>query len=291
MSDSVVSSRARERLIVQNLPLVGYLVSALCARATHLSRDDLASVGAIALITAVDSFDPSRGVPFGAYARRRITGAFADEMRSSDWAPRSVRRRIGDTLAAQDTLAASLGRTPTVDELAATLGISRQEVQGALDDASRSVHTLEDTVLELFTDRRSAAEQLPETRLLVDEQVRYLRAAVTHLPERMRHIIEQVFFEGRSITDVATGLGITHSAVSQQKSEALRLLQDGLTTHYSDTSADQSGDSTTVTAPVSRISSKRRTEYLSSLSAFLAAPNDGQGPRKPAERHLLTLVS
>jgi AraC-like DNA-binding protein len=194
-------------------------------------------------------------------------------------------------LAAQDTLAASLGRTPTVDELAATLGISRQEVQGALDDASRSVHTLEDTVLELFTDRRSAAEQLPETRLLVDEQVRYLRAAVTHLPERMRHIIEQVFFEGRSITDVATGLGITHSAVSQQKSEALRLLQDGLTTHYSDTSADQSGDSTTVTAPVSRISSKRRTEYLSSLSAFLAAPNDGQGPRKPAERHLLTLVS
>ena len=201
-------------------------MSALCARATHLSRDDLASVGAIALITAVDSFDPSRGVPFGAYARRRITGAFADEMRSSDWAPRSVRRRIGDTLAAQDTLAASLGRTPTVDELAATLGISRQEVQGALDDASRSVHTLEDTVLELFTDRRSAAEQLPETRLLVDEQVRYLRAAVTHLPERMRHIIEQVFFEGRSITDVATGLGITHSAVSQQKSEAHRLLQD-----------------------------------------------------------------
>ena len=75
-------SRNREELIVDNLPLVGYLVSSLCARATHLSRDDLASVGAIALITSADSFDPTLGVPFGAYARRRITGAFADEMRS-----------------------------------------------------------------------------------------------------------------------------------------------------------------------------------------------------------------
>ncbi|MET1016487.1 MAG: flagellar biosynthesis protein FliA, partial [Leifsonia flava] len=42
----------RNALVVENLPLVGYLVSELCGRATHLSRDDLASVGAIALITS-----------------------------------------------------------------------------------------------------------------------------------------------------------------------------------------------------------------------------------------------
>ncbi len=251
-------SRDREELIVANLPLVGYLVSALCARATHLSRDDLASVGAIALITSADSFDPTLGVPFGAYARRRITGAFADELRSNDWAPRSVRRRIGETLAAQGALAASLGRTPTVDELSMTLGVSRREVHAALDDAGRSIQTLDETVPDIVP----AVDQLPEAALLAEEQVRHLRAAVTHLPGRMRHIIEQVFFEGRSVTEVAAELGTTHSAVSQQKSEALRLLQDGLATHY----ADAAG---TPSVPVSRISPKRRAEYLSALGTAL----------------------
>ncbi|WP_104179531.1 sigma-70 family RNA polymerase sigma factor [Arthrobacter sp. B0490] len=256
-------ARDREKLIVDNLPLVGYLVSTLCARATHLSRDDLASVGAIALITSADSFDASLGVPFGAYARRRITGAFADELRSNDWAPRSVRRRIGDTLAAQETLAASLGRSPTVDELSMTLGVSRQEVHAALDDAGRSLQTLDESVLDLVP----AEDQLPEASLLADEQIRHLRTAVTHLPERMRHIVEQVFFEGRSVTEVAAELGTTHSAVSQQKSEALRLLQDGLATHYAD-----HGD--IASAPVSRISPKRRAEYLSTLGAALTPLRD-----------------
>jgi RNA polymerase sigma factor for flagellar operon FliA len=268
-------SRNREELIVDNLPLVGYLVSSLCARVTHLSRDDLASVGTIALITSADSFDPTLGVPFGAYARRRITGAFADEMRSNDWAPRSVRRRIGDTLAAQDALAASLGRTPTVEELSMMLGVTRQEVHAALDDAARSVQTLDETVLDIVP----ALDQLPEASLLAGEQARHLRAAVTHLPERMRHIIEQVFFEGRSVTAVAAELGTTHSAVSQQKSEALRLLQDGLATHYPDASVIPS-------APVSRISPKRRAEYLSALGTALSPLRDGAtalaGARSPA---------
>lgn len=256
-------SRNREQLIVDNLPLVGYLVSSLCARATHLSREDLASVGAIALITSADSFDPTLGVPFGAYARRRITGAFADEMRSNDWAPRSVRRRIGDTLGAQDALAATLGRKPTTDELAMTLGVSRQDVHTALDDAARSVHVLDDTVLDLVP----SLDQLPEASLLADEQIRHLRAAVVHLPARMRHIIEQVFFEGRSVTDVAAELGTTHSAVSQQKSEALRLLHDGLATHYSDTPGASP-------APTSRVAPKRRAEYLSALGTAVTPLRD-----------------
>lgn len=261
----------RENLVVDHLPLVGFLVSSLCRRATHLSRDDLASVGAIALITSADAFDPSLGVPFGAYARRRITGAFADELRSGDWAPRSVRRRIGDTVAARDALAASLGRRPTLDELSRALCVTREEVQAALADAGRSVQSLDETVLDTVP----ATDRLPEASLLADEQARHLRAAVAHLPGRMRYVIEQVFFEGRSVTDVATELGTTHSAVSQQKSEALRLLQDGLATHYADT-ADAAP------TPVSRISAKRRAAYLSSLGASLT-PLRGYAAAAPAQ--------
>ncbi len=75
---------------------------------------------------------------------------------------------------------------------------------------------------------------LPGEDLLEVEKRRYLRAAVLALPDRMRLIVEAVYFGDRTVTDVAAELGITHSAVSQQRSEAMRLLRDGLAAHYGD---------------------------------------------------------
>ena len=243
----------RNRLVVENLPLVGYLVSEVCAKATHLSRDDLASAGSVALVTSADSFDPGLGVPFGAYARRRIVGAFADEMRSSDWAPRSARRRIKETLAVQETLTGALGRTPTVDEIASALGVDRADARSALADASRTVFCLDDSVADFL----AADLPTPEGFLLASERLEYLRAAVAALPERMRYIVEEVYFRDRTVKELAEELGSTHSAVSQQRAEAVRLLRDGLGTHYADDGA----------APQvsSRIAPARRTAYLTVL--------------------------
>lgn len=245
----------RNKIVVANLPLVGYLVSELCAKATHLSRDDLASAGAIALITSADSYDPSLGVPFGAYARRRITGAFADELRSTDWAPRSARRRMRETLAVQETLTATLGRRPSVDEIAAALGVDRASADAALADASRTVSSLD----ESFADFLVADGTSPEAALLASERLVYLRAAVAALPEKMRYVVEQIYFEDRSVKEIAEELGATHSAVSQQRAEAIRLLQDGLGTHYADDTAARH-------VTKSRVSPNRRTAYLASLA-------------------------
>ena len=138
----------RDAYIVENLPLVGYLVSDLLARATHLSRDDMASVGALALVTAAAAYKPELGIPFGAYARTRIVGAFADEMRSADWASRGTRKRIRETLSVQESLTAALGRTPTLDEIAGALGVDRASAAAALTDASRSIGSLDETVAD-----------------------------------------------------------------------------------------------------------------------------------------------
>ena len=220
----------RNKLVVENLPLVGYLVSEVWAKARHLSRDDLASAGSLALITSADAFDPALGVPFGAFARRRIVGAFADEMRSNDWATRMARRRIKETRHVQETLAAALGRSATVDEVAAALGVDRETALAGLADSDRTLTALDDTTAEFLV----ADTVLPEESLLSAERLAYLRAAVVALPERMRLIVEQVYFQDRSVKDIAADLGITHSAVSQQRSEAIRLLRDGLGTHYAD---------------------------------------------------------
>jgi RNA polymerase sigma factor for flagellar operon FliA len=254
-----VNRTERNTLVVENLPLVGYLVSDLCARATHLSRDDLASAGAVALVTAANAYDPSLGIPFGAYARTRIVGAFADDMRASDWATRSARKRIKETLAVQESLTAGLGRTPTVEEIANALGVDRETTVAALSDASRTVTALDETT-EAFLVSEAVS---PEDALLASEQTAYVRAAVEALPERMRSVVQAIYFDDRTVTEIAEELGITHSAVSQQRSEAIRLMREGMATHYAD-----EGDPVVIEAKTSQA---RRSAYLARLAQHAVA--------------------
>ncbi|GGK90471.1 RNA polymerase sigma factor for flagellar operon FliA [Curtobacterium luteum] len=249
----------RNTMIVEQLPLVGYIVADVRARATHLDRDDLAAVGSLALVAAADAFDPTLGVPFGAYARTRITGAIADDMRSADWASRGTRKRIRETLATQEALSARLGRSVGVQEIADAMGVDRQTAADAMNDAGRTVTAIDETVHDVV----AADVVLPGDDLLETEKRRYLRAAVEALPERMRFIVEAVYFGDRSVTDVAAELGITHSAVSQQRSEAMRLLRDGLATHY--------GDGGATPEPASRTTAARRSAYLAKVAANAAA--------------------
>ena len=75
----------------------------------------------------------------------------------------------------------------------------------------------------------------------------------------MRLVVQQIYFDDRPVKDIAAELGITHSAVSQQRAEAIRLLRDGLGTHYSD-------DSDTAYVPESRVAPARRSAYLARLA-------------------------
>lgn len=245
----------RDHLVVTNLPLVGYLVSEVWGRATHLSRDDLASAGALGLIAAAEGFDSSLGVPFGAYARRRILGAFADEMRSSDWATRTIRHRIREVLTTQETLAAALGRTPSVDEVADALGVDRATAAEAIADSTRSISNLDESESDLLAAEISS----PEDALLTTERAAMVRAAVDALPEKMRHIVTEIYFNDRTVKELAEELGSTHSAVSQMRSEGVRLLRDGLATHYAD-------DAAAAPSKESRIAESRRSAYLARLA-------------------------
>lgn len=220
----------RNRLIEDNLPLVGYLAAETHARATHLPREELAAAGALALVLAADAFDPDLGVPFGAYARRRILGAFADEMRAMDWASRGTRKRIKETIAVRETLTAALGRTATVAEIATTMGVGTDVVRDALSDAGRIVTTLEDPA----ADNLAADLPLPEESAAVAERRELLACAVAALPERMRRIVQAVYVDDRPVKEVAEELGVSHSAVSQQRAEAVRMLRDALERYFAD---------------------------------------------------------
>jgi len=226
-------SREQELLIRQNMPLVGHLVREMLFKVpAHVHRDDLASAGYAALVTAAQSFDTGRGIPFGRFAAVRVRGALLDELRSMDWASRSVRARARRADVARQELTAQLGRTPSPAELAELLGVGVSELANVDDDVQRAA------VLSLQGFTAGAAEDMvtedsmnPEETLLHRERIGYLHDAVAVLPERLRFVVEASFLRERALSEVAAELGVTESRVSQLRTEALALLRDGLGTH------------------------------------------------------------
>ncbi len=219
-----------EALILDHTALVGHIVRETMTRVpSHVDRDDLTSAGLLALVQAAQAFDAGRGVPFNRYAATRIRGAIVDELRSIDWASRSVRRRSRELDATRSRLATMLGRPATQAEVADAAGLSVSEVVGNVDDIARaqvlSLHASEDDGIgETLVGNAPDPQRALEHR----ERLTYLVEAVAELPERLRLVVEQYFLNERPMAEIATTLGVTESRVSQLRAEAMVLLRDAL---------------------------------------------------------------
>lgn len=251
--------RARDRLIVEHLHIVGTAAAQLASRVTQVRRDDLTSAGALALVRAADRYDSSLGVPFGAFARDRIAWALTDELRSMDWAPRQVRAGVKAVSKVRERLTAALGRTPTVAEIAQAMDVSHDVVRERLADADRVVASLDAPEVGEF--RWSGP--LPDEVVIASERDEFLRRAVDALPERKRLVIRAIYFDDRTVKDVAAELGVSHAAVSQQRSEAVRMLRDAVELFF--------GEASVATAPRSPV-----------LGAYLARISAGRQRPKPS---------
>lgn len=226
----------REALVRDAMPLVGYCVSAVAARVPrHVRHDDLVSAGLLGLAQAAKMWDPDRGVGFEHFARMRIQGALLDELRSRDWASRSARQDGRRLHAATEELTGRLGRQPTAAELAGSIGVTEADVVRIRDDVQRS------TVLHLdaFEPGTGGSDTLaeetssdPVNQLLGREMRGYLHDAVDALPERLRKVVVEYFFEDRPMKDIADDLGVTISRVSQLRAEAVKLLRDGINAQF-----------------------------------------------------------
>jgi RNA polymerase sigma factor for flagellar operon FliA len=226
----VPSARDLEVLVRENMPMVGHLVRELLNRVPgHVHGDDLSSAGFAALLGAARTFDVTRGIPFHRFASVRIRGALLDELRGQDWASRSVRARARRTAQARQDLTSALGRTPADSEVAELLGVGVSELAAVDDDVQKAA------LLSLQGFPTGAAEEMvpeqsegPEDLLLKRERLGYLHQAIQALPERLRMVVTQSFLQEQPLSDVAARLGVTESRISQLRTEALRLLREGL---------------------------------------------------------------
>lgn len=251
-------------LVVEHLPLVGYHVNAMLSRVpSYVSRSDLASAGSLALVKAARAYDEATGVPFARYAALRIKGALIDELRGMDWVSRGARRRARQLTEVADSLTASLGRAPSRTELAAATGMAVEEVDAARGDAEVRVLSLE-AFDGVVADTVVAREMGPEESLLVNERLHFLRAGVESLPERLRYVVEQLFFHDRPVVELADELGVTQSRISQLRTEALALLKDGM-------NANLDPELVPTTGRTEGVAARRRQAYFAQVAARAAS--------------------
>ncbi len=209
----------RERLIEKHLPLVRTIARRYSGLGEPL--DDLVQVGAMALVKAADRFEPSRGVAFATFATPAVEGEIRRHL--GDQAgiiriPRELQRISGQLRRSRVDLAAVLGRSPTVAELAEALKVEEHDIERALEaeHARASVSISDGAAPEV--DAASEPVACSEDRLLLAETIRMLDT-------RQRRIVFLRFHADMTEREIAGAVGISQAHVSRLLAEALASLR------------------------------------------------------------------
>ena len=226
--------RSRDRLVLSYAPMVRYLASRKVRELpTHCELDDLISCGLVAVIEAIDRFDPAKGATFEQYAWMRVTGAIVDELRRLDRVSRSSRGLARSIERVQDSWLSRDGRQPKEAELADELQIEVRELRDTLSELDRA-HVLslsspsgrgEDQQTELGETIAASEQADPLRTVLGSERSAQFRAAVATLSEREREVLSLVHIQNLQGAEVGRMLGVTESRVSQILASARRKLR------------------------------------------------------------------
>ena len=223
-------SQARQKLIEGNLRLVLSVIQRFEKRGE--TPDDLFQVGCIGLIKAIANFDPTKQVRFSTYGVPMIAGEVRRYLR--DNAPIRVSRSIRDVayrvLQCKEQLLLSLGRDPTLEEVAQTLELPVEEVSQALDAVCAPV-SLYDPVYSDGSDPLTVMDQVRDTRNTEDNWMEHLalRSAFRTLGDREKQILCLRFYDGKTQMEVAGALGISQAQVSRLEKGAIRTMQKAFT--------------------------------------------------------------
>jgi RNA polymerase sigma factor FliA len=233
-----LSAAERDQLIIQYAPWVKFIALRMVAKLpSHIQAEDLISAGIIGLIDALDKFNPAREVQFKTYAQIRIQGAMKDELRSLDWASRSMRQKVKRLEQAYATLEQQLGRPPSSEEVASSMGIEIDDFEALLDDVKgTSLVSLEELGQGPASEDKSALleallsreDQDPIELLNLHDLKKALTEAIAELPEKERLVLSLYYFEELTMKEVGKVLNLTESRISQLHTQAVLRLRGKL---------------------------------------------------------------
>lgn len=219
---------ARDILVEENVGLIWSIVRRFAGRGCE--TEDLFQIGSIGLMKAIDKFDTAFDVKFSTYAVPLIMGEIKRFLRDDGMikVSRSIKEMGMRVSASRQKLAGTLGREPTLEELAEDIGASREEVAVSLE-AGAQVESLyapaagrEETNLSLL-DRVS--EESGQNEEVLDRVV--LRELLRSLEKKERELIVRRYFYDQTQTKIAELMGISQVQVSRMEKRILKKMREG----------------------------------------------------------------
>ena len=222
-------SKARETYIEGNLRLVLSVIKRFAS--SNENVDDLFQIGCIGLIKATDNFDTSLKVKFSTYAVPMIIGEIRRFLR--DNSTMRVSRSLKDTaykaIYAKENLTRKNLKEPSIEEIAAEIGIAKEDIAYALD-AIQNPMSLYEPIVTDGGDTLYVMDQISDKKNKEETWVEHLSLseAMKRLSAREREIITLRFFEGKTQMEVADAIGISQAQVSRLEKSALRAMRSYL---------------------------------------------------------------
>lgn len=220
-------AKLRARVIEKNLPMANRLARRYAGRGELF--DDLAQVAALALVKAVDGYDPSRQIPFPGYAVPTIVGALKRHFRDTAWGMRVARptqELAREVVAATGELSQQQGRSPTPAELADYLHVHADDIRAAMS-ASQAYHLASLNAPRAGTDSVDLIDVIggiDPHYAYIDDHLS-LWPLLAALPPRERRILTMRFFGQMTQTRIAVEVGLSQMHVSRLLRQSLAQLR------------------------------------------------------------------
>jgi RNA polymerase sigma factor for flagellar operon FliA len=224
-ANASVEYKDANELVVAHEPLVKRIAFHLMSRLpASVQVDDLIQAGMIGLIEASRKFDPEQGASFDTYAGIRIRGAMLDEIRRTDWTPRSVHRKAREVAEAVRKIENEKGRDARDVEVAEAMGLGLEEYHKILQDATGCrIFSFEDPG-SLGEDGLAQSHRQPNQPLENLQNCDFkhgLAGAIKGLPERERLVMALYYDEELNLREIGEILGVSESRVCQIHGQAL----------------------------------------------------------------------
>ena len=240
------SEAVRNEIVLKNLGLVR--ACALSLRNTYIKFgevDDVVNEGVIALMDAIESFDPAKGAKFETYASLKIRGAIIDYVRKQDWVPRPVRKFARDLDKANSILYNQYDRAPTNAELAEYLEMSEDKLLRSMADASNAVTLSFEELLYEDNFEESGAVAIgsegTDSRLMRQELRSVIARAIDSLKEKERQVITLYYYKNMKYSDIAKVIGVSEARVCQINTKATLALKAALEPYIKGTLPETAG--------------------------------------------------
>lgn len=215
------SIELRNKIVEENLYIVDILIRKYLGKG--VDYDDLYQVGAMALVSAVERFDPSKGYEFKSFATPTILGEIKKYFRDKEWSlkvPRRMKEIAGKVQEVKEKLTGDFGRVPTVEEISEATGFTHEQIIQALESAkaygtysldsagSGSEEEAEATALEKYIGFEDNGYERVELGEIINNVLK-------SFSDTYKYIFKQRFILNKSQSEIASKLGVSQMTVSR----------------------------------------------------------------------------